>query len=126
MWDAYLNVRDLGGLRCAGGVIRSGALVRASTLGSLTPAGSVAIRAHGVIVADYCASDVELADEYARFRSEHPEVAADMAERQARRAWVIGQLLTAVRAEHADAAAYLERIGVLRAEIERLREMLVV
>jgi len=82
--------------------------------------------AHDDIVADYCASDVELADEYARFRSEHPEVAADMAERQARRAWVIGQLLTAVRAEHADAAAYLERIGVLRAEIERLREMLVV
>jgi protein-tyrosine phosphatase len=227
-WDAYLNVRDLGGLRCAGGVIRSGVLVRASTLGLLTTAGSVAIRAHGVrtvidlrgpdevtalpnpfglglayrnvrvdgehtlklhehaiagtmahqladlarpgsglraalaaiasadpavvvhcqagrdrtgivvalllaalgvadddIVADYCASDAELADEYARFRAEHPEVAADMAERQARRAWVIGQLLAAVRTEHGDAERYLNLIGVRSDEIKRLREMLV-
>ena len=227
-WDACLNVRDLGGLRCTGGVIRPGVVIRASTLGSLTPAGSAAFGEHGVktvidlrgpdevaaqaspyaiglgyrnvrvdgeqtlklhehalagtmghqlaalarggsglraafaaiasadppivihcqagrdrtgivvalllatlgvadhdIVADYCASDTELAPEYERFRAEHPEVAADMAERQARRAWVIGELLAAVRAEHGHAAEYLEAIGVRPAELERLREMLV-
>jgi hypothetical protein len=47
-WDACLNVRDLGGLPCTGGVVKNGVLVRASTLGSLTPAGSAAMRAHGV------------------------------------------------------------------------------
>jgi protein tyrosine/serine phosphatase len=227
-WDACLNVRDLGGLRCTGGLVRSGVLVRASILGSLTPAGSAAVRAFGVrtvidlrgpdevtavpspfgmglsnrnvrvdeehtlklhehaiagtmpqqladlaregsglraalvaiasadpaivvhcqagrdrtgivvalllatlgvadedVVADHCASDIELADEYARFRAEHPEVAADMAERQARRAWVFGELLSAIRAQHGHAEGYLKVVGVRSADIERLREMLV-
>jgi protein-tyrosine phosphatase len=227
-WDALLNVRDLGGLHCTGGVIRSGILVRSSTMGSLTAAGSAAIRAYGVrtvidlrgpdevsavaspfgpgivyrnvlvdgehtlklhehakagtmagqladlarpgsglraalaaiasadpavvvhcqagrdrtgivmalllaalgvddgdIVADHCASDAELIDEYARFRAEHPEVAADMAERQERRAWVMGELLLALRAEHGGATVYLEHIGLLPEEIRRLREFLV-
>jgi protein-tyrosine phosphatase len=77
------------------------------------------------IVADYCASDVELASEYERFREEHPEIAADMAERQSRRAWVIGELLAATRAKHGHAADYLRNIGVQSAELRRLREMLV-
>jgi protein-tyrosine phosphatase len=227
-WDAVLNVRDLGGPRCTGGVIRSGVLVRASTMGSLNAAGAAAMRAHGVrtvidlrgpdevdampspfgmglvcrnvrvdgehtlklhehaiagtmaqqladlarpgsglraalaaiagadpavvvhcqagrdrtgivvavllaalgvadndIVADHCASDAELVDEYARFRAEHPEVAADMAEHQGRRAWVIGELLGAIRAQHGHAEDYLELIGVLPKEIRRLRELLV-
>jgi protein tyrosine/serine phosphatase len=227
-WDAVLNVRDLGGLHCSGGVIRKGVLVRASTMGSLTTAGSAAIRAHGVktvidlrgpdevmampsafgtglvyrnvhvdgehtlklhehaiagtmpdqlvdlarpgsglraalaaiaaadpavvvhcqagrdrtgivvalllaalgvadndIVTDHCASDAELADEYARFRAEHPEVAADMAEHQGRRAWVIGELFAAIRAEHGHALHYLEFIGVRPPEVRRLRKLLV-
>ena len=77
------------------------------------------------IVADHCASDVELADEYDRFRAEHPEVAADMAERQSRRAWVIGELLAAIHTQHPHAEDYLKLIGVRSVEIARLRELLV-
>lgn len=77
------------------------------------------------IVADFCASDADLATEYERFRTAHPEVAADLAERQARRAWVVGELLAAIRERHEHAAEYLKLIGVLPEEVERLREMLV-
>jgi protein-tyrosine phosphatase len=77
------------------------------------------------IVADHCASDAELVDEYARFRAEHPEIAADMAERQERRAWVMGELLSTLRAEHGGGTAYLEHIGVLPEDIRRLRGLLV-
>jgi protein-tyrosine phosphatase len=77
------------------------------------------------IVADHCQSDVELADEYVRFRTDHPEVAADMAERQARRAWVIGELLAAIHAQHGHAEHYLKMIGLRSAEIQLLRELLV-
>jgi protein-tyrosine phosphatase len=227
-WDDLLNVRDLGGLRCTGGVLRSGVLVRSSTMGTLTPAGSASIRAYGLrtvidlrgpdevsavaspfgiavvyrnvlvdgehtlklhehakagtmadqladlarpgsglraafaaiagadpavvvhcqagrdrtgivmalllaalgvadddIVADHCASDAALVDEYARFRAEHPEVATDLAERQERRAWAVGELLSALRVEQGGAAAYLQHIGVLPEELKSLRELLV-
>jgi protein tyrosine/serine phosphatase len=77
------------------------------------------------VVADHCASDAELVDEYARFRAEHPELAVDMAERQARRAWVIRELLVAIRTPHGHAEDYLKLIGVSPAEIRRLRELLV-
>jgi hypothetical protein len=66
-----------------------------------------------------------LIDEYVRFRAEHPDVAADMAERQERRAWAMGELLLMLRAEHGGATVYLEHIGMLPEEIRRLRELLV-
>ncbi len=48
-WDGCCNVRDLGGLMTeTGRPIRPGALVRADTVGKLTPAGLVALEAHGV------------------------------------------------------------------------------
>jgi len=48
-----------------------------------------------------------------------------MAERQERRAWAMGELLLALRAEHGGATVYLEHIGLLPEEIRRLREFLV-
>ncbi|MEK7864134.1 MAG: tyrosine-protein phosphatase [Chloroflexota bacterium] len=47
-WDACLNVRDLGGLRCGDGTLQRGKLVRASVLGTLTAAGRRAMRSHGI------------------------------------------------------------------------------
>jgi protein-tyrosine phosphatase len=47
-WDACLNVRDLGGISCANGVVRTGRLVRASILGGLTAGGREAMLAHGI------------------------------------------------------------------------------
>jgi hypothetical protein len=48
-WEGCFNVRDLGGLRGAGGRrIRHGALVRADALDRLTAAGWAALEAHGV------------------------------------------------------------------------------
>jgi len=47
-WDACLNVRDLGGLRCGDGVIERGRLIRSSVIGPLTPAGRDAMRTCGV------------------------------------------------------------------------------
>jgi protein-tyrosine phosphatase len=48
-WDGCTNVRDLGGLRAAGGrEIRRGALVRADAVDRLTAAGWSALEAHGV------------------------------------------------------------------------------
>lgn len=47
-WAACVNVRDLGGLRTHGSTLRRGVIVRASLLGSLSPDGLAAVRAHGV------------------------------------------------------------------------------
>jgi protein-tyrosine phosphatase len=48
-WEGCTNVRDLGGLRAAGGRrIRPGALVRADAVDRLTAAGWSALQAHGV------------------------------------------------------------------------------
>jgi protein-tyrosine phosphatase len=48
-WEGCFNVRDLGGLRGAGGrAIRRGALVRADALDRLTAAGWAALEGHGI------------------------------------------------------------------------------
>lgn len=48
-WDGCRNVRDLGGLRAAGGrVTRRGAMVRGDAPDRLTPAGWAALRAYGI------------------------------------------------------------------------------
>ncbi len=61
-WDACVNVRDLGGLRCGGATIKHGRLVRASILGSLTDAGRAAIRAHGIRTVVDLRGDDEVAE----------------------------------------------------------------
>jgi protein-tyrosine phosphatase len=49
VWPGCRNVRDLGGLPVlAGGLTRSGALIRADSLGRLTSAGVEAVRASGI------------------------------------------------------------------------------
>jgi protein-tyrosine phosphatase len=48
-WEGCFNVRDLGGLRAAGGrVTRRGAVVRGDAPDTLTSAGWAALRAHGI------------------------------------------------------------------------------
>jgi hypothetical protein len=48
-WDGCCNVRDLGGLRVAGGrMTRRGAVVRSDSPAGLTPAGWAALRGHGI------------------------------------------------------------------------------
>jgi len=48
-WEGCFNVRDLGGLRAAGGrVVRHGAVVRGDQANRLTAAGWTALQAHGV------------------------------------------------------------------------------
>jgi protein tyrosine/serine phosphatase len=77
------------------------------------------------VVADYCLSDNELVPEYERLVREHPETAADIAEQRARRGWVMGALLAAVRSEYGDAREYLRVAGVAPSQLTRLRDMLV-
>ncbi|MCB0032783.1 MAG: tyrosine-protein phosphatase [Anaerolineales bacterium] len=48
-WEGCYNVRDLGGLPLqAGGVTKSGRIIRADLLGRLTEAGKAAALAYGV------------------------------------------------------------------------------
>ena len=48
LWEACRNVRDLGGYRTPAGRTRWGALVRADSLGQLTPAGQSSLIAYGI------------------------------------------------------------------------------
>jgi protein-tyrosine phosphatase len=77
------------------------------------------------VIADYCESDVELAPEYERFRAEHPDAAADIAEQQTRRAWVMGEFLKAMHGEYGGAVRFLTFAGVRAGELARLCNMLV-
>ena len=227
VWDACLNVRDLGGITCGETTIARGRLVRASIIGSLSAAGRAAIRAHGIrsvvdlrteeevaadpspyraglayrhapfaalrimglhraaldgtlpdelrriagpdmglgvaviaiaesepgvvlhclagrdrtgiviatllaaigvpdeeIVADYVASDVELAEDYTRFRAANPDRAADIDDAIARRAWVMSEVLAALRSMFGGGAPYLRIAGVLPEQVEAIRAML--
>jgi hypothetical protein len=48
-WDGCCNVRDLGGLRVAGGrMTRRGAVVRSDSPAGLTPAGWAGLWGHGI------------------------------------------------------------------------------
>jgi protein-tyrosine phosphatase len=66
-WEGCFNVRDLGGLRTAGGgEIRWGRLVRADALDSLTASGWAALSAHGVRTVIDLRNDGELGADTAR------------------------------------------------------------
>jgi hypothetical protein len=77
------------------------------------------------IVADYVASDAELADEYERFTAERPELRAEIFAAIERRAWTMEQVLATLRADHGDGAGYLRAAGVPHEDIELLRAKLV-
>ena len=79
---------------------------------------------NGDIIADYVASDAELADEYERFIAEHPEYEADIREAVVHRVHSMETVLETLRADYGDASAYLRAAGVPDAQIERLRAKL--
>jgi protein tyrosine/serine phosphatase len=59
------------------------------------------------VIADYVASDDELVEEYERFKAANPDRAADVDDGIAKRAWVMGQTLAALRDAFGGAASYL-------------------
>jgi protein-tyrosine phosphatase len=76
------------------------------------------------IVADYVASDVELAAEYQRFIAEHAEDEVNIRGAIARRAETMRTVLAGLRAGYGDGAAYLRTAGVDGKDIDRLRAKL--
>ena len=77
------------------------------------------------IVADYVASDTELADEYVRFKGVNPDTASDMDAAIERRASTMSEVLTTLQLAFGGAAAYLRAAGVSAAEIDAIRAKLV-
>ena len=76
------------------------------------------------IVADYVASDDALVEEYERFKAANADRAADVDAGIAKRAWVMGETLRALRETFGGAAAYLERAGVQPAQLNAIRAKL--
>ena len=76
------------------------------------------------IVADYVASDVELAEDYKRFKASNPDRAADVDEAIDRRAWVMSEVLAALRTAFGGATAYLRMAGVRPEHLDTIRVML--
>jgi protein-tyrosine phosphatase len=77
------------------------------------------------IESDYCASDEALADEYARFTREQPDVAKGIPDAIERRTRVMGDVLRTMREAYGDAAGYFAALGVTPVAGDRLRRMLV-
>jgi protein tyrosine/serine phosphatase len=75
------------------------------------------------IIADYVASDAELAAEYVRFKSLNPDKASEIDAAVTKRAWVMGQTLSAIRATLGGAGAYLRSAGVTDDDLIRLRDL---
>ena len=103
-------------LHCMAGRDRTGIIV------------AVTLAAIGVpdeeIVADYVASDAELAADYERFKSLNPDRAADVDAGVERRAFTMGDVLATLRREFGGAAAYLRAAGVTGDEIDAIRAKL--
>ena len=76
------------------------------------------------IVADYVASDVELADDYVRFKGENPDKAAEIDAAIERRAWTMGEVLTTLRLAFGGAGKYLQTAGVSAAQVDAIRAKL--
>jgi protein tyrosine/serine phosphatase len=75
------------------------------------------------IIADYVASDAELAGEYVRFKTLNPDKASELDAGVTKRAWVMGQTLSAIRATLGGAGAYLRSAGVTDDDLIRLRDL---
>lgn len=76
------------------------------------------------VIADYAASDTELAEEYERFIVAHPEQEVDIRETVVCRVHSMESVLTTLRADYGDASAYLRTAGVPTPHLELLRAML--
>lgn len=76
------------------------------------------------IVADYIASDAELADDYVRFKGLNPERAPDVDAAVERRARTMGDVLTTLRLAFGGARPYLATSGVAPGQIDAIRTKL--
>lgn len=76
------------------------------------------------IVADYVASDTELAEDYARFKVANPDRADAVDDGVVRRAWVMREVLLSLRDDFGGAPAYLAVAGVAGAQLDTLRAKL--
>ena len=74
---------------------------------------------------DYCASDEALADEYARFTRDKPDVARGIPDAIERRKQVMGGVLRTMREAFGDAEGYLAALGLTPVARDRLRQLLV-
>ena len=77
------------------------------------------------IVADYVASDAELADDYVRFKGLNPDKAADVDAAVERRAWTMGVVLTTLGLAFGGARGYLVTAGVPPQQVDAIRAKLV-
>jgi len=103
-------------LHCVAGRDRTGIVV-ATLLSALGVRGDE-------IVADYAASDAELASEYERFKTANPDRSDAVDEGVAKRGWVMEEVLTTLRLAFGGAAAYLRLAGVTPADIDAIRAKL--
>ena len=76
------------------------------------------------IVSDYVASDAELAADYVRFTSLHPDKADAVEAAVERRAWTMGEVLTTLRLAFGGAPAYLGTAGVAAEQLDAIRAKL--
>ena len=105
-------------LHCVAGRDRTGFII------------AVVLSAMGVpdqdVIADYAASDAELAEEYERFIGTHPADEADIREAVEHRELSMVTVLATIRRDHRDAASYLLAAGVTAPQLARLRAKLLV
>ncbi len=76
------------------------------------------------IVADYVASDAELAADYVRFKSLNPDKVEAVDAAVERRSWTMGEVLTTLRLAFGGARAYLSTAGVAPAQVDAIRAKL--
>lgn len=76
------------------------------------------------VVADYVASDAELAADYVRLKLLDPDRAADIDAAIERRGWTMGEVLTTLRLAFGGAGRYLESAGVDGGQVDALRAKL--
>ena len=73
------------------------------------------------IVADYVASDAELAEDYVRFKSLNPDKAEAVDAAVERRAWTMGQVLATLALVFGGTRSYLSAAGVTPAQLDAIR-----
>lgn len=76
------------------------------------------------IVDDYVASDVELAEDYVRFKTRNPDQATELDAAVGRRAETMAELLRTLRDAFGGARAYLTAAGVAPEHIDAIRAKL--
>jgi len=104
-------------LHCAAGRDRTGIVVATLLAAIGVPDAE--------IVEDYVLSDEALADEYERFKAANPERAAAVDAGVAKRAWVMGETLKAIREVFGGGSAYLQLAGVPPEDLATIRTKLV-